>query len=227
MFLRLSGIVVVIAALSVSAHAQSAPSADRYLLQVGDEISIKVLNVPDLTETLTIAPDGRISALLVDEVQAAGLAVEELREKLTAQYARFYQRPQVGVTIKSFSNMKIYVGGEVERPGLIPLTGKVSALAAILQSGGFRTTAKTDEVILIRNDGKDQPIAMKINLKDVVRKGAADIQLQPFDVVYVPMSTIAKMDQFVDQYLRKMLPVTVNGGFNYVFGSSTSVLRFQ
>jgi len=79
-----------------STVAQTSPiksPESRQLLQIGDEIAIKVLNVQELNETLTIAPDGRISALLVNDVQASGLTVEALRETLTVRYAQFYQRP--------------------------------------------------------------------------------------------------------------------------------------
>jgi protein involved in polysaccharide export with SLBB domain len=199
----------------------------RYLLQTGDEIAIKVLDLQELSETLTIAPDGRISALLVHNVQAAGLTVEALRETLTALYARYYRRPEVSVTLRSFANQKVYVGGEVARPGLISLVGQVSALSAIFQSGGFLTSAKPEEVIVVRNDGRNEPVAMKLNLQNVMKKGAPDLPLAPFDVVYVPMSKISQLNQFVDQYVRKMLPVTLTGGFTYLVGNPTSVVRFQ
>lgn len=199
----------------------------RQLLQIGDEIAIKVLNVQELNETLTIAPDGRISALLINDVQAAGLTVEALRETLTALYAQLYRRPQVSVMVRSFANQKVYVGGEVSRPGLITLVGQLSALSAVFQSGGFLPSAKPDEVVVIRNDGKNEPVAVKLNLKKVMKDRAPDPLLQPFDVMYVPMSRVAQVNQFVDQYIRKMLPITLTGGFTYLIGSPTSVVRFQ
>jgi polysaccharide export outer membrane protein len=199
----------------------------RYLLQKGDQLSIRVLDLPELSGDVTIGPDGRISVLMLGDTKAAGLTVEELRKQLFDRYALEYKRPEVALTVKSYASLRVYIGGEVEHPGLVPLNGEVSALSAILQSGGFKNTAKTDTVVLIRNDGQDHPVAMKLNLRKTLRDGSSDIALQPFDVVYVPMSKIARVDQFVDLYVRKSLPMTLNGGFTYLFGNSASVVRFQ
>jgi protein involved in polysaccharide export with SLBB domain len=200
----------------------------RYLLQMGDQLAIKVLDVPDLNAEVTIGPDGRVGVLMLGDIEAAGLTVEELRKRLSDRYAQEYREPQVALNVKSFASLKVFIGGEVEHPGMIPLNGEVSALSAIFQSGGFKSTAKTDNVILIRNDGLDRPIAMKMNLKRAWKDGTSDVALQPFDVVYVPMSKIGRVDQIIDQYIRKVLPITLNGGFNYLLGNTgSSVIRFQ
>lgn len=199
----------------------------RYLLQKGDQIMIKVLDVAELNSEITIGPDGRANILLVGNIVTAGLTVEELQMRIHDRYALEYKAPDVSVAVKSFANMKVFIGGEVERPGLVSLTGEMSVLSAILASGGFKTSAKTDRVILIRNDGRDLPIATKLNLRNTLRDGSSDVALRPLDVVYVPMSKIARLDQLVDQYLRKSLPVTLNGGFTYLLGNSASVVHFQ
>lgn len=199
----------------------------KYVLQQGDEITIKVLGVPELEETAKIGPDGRLSALLLNDFKAADLTVEELRSALAARYAEFYHEPQVSVILRSFANLKVYVGGEVEHPGLFPLDGTLTALSAVLQAGGFRPTARTDSVILIRNEGNERTEVAKLNLKDVFGKGSPDVTLKPFDVVYVPMSKIAQIDRFVDQHVKQILPIPITGGFNYLLGNSSSVIRFQ
>ena len=200
----------------------------RYILQKGDQLAIKVLDVPDLNAEVTVGPDGRIGVLMMGDIEAAGLTVEELRKRLADRYAQDYKDPQVGLIVKSFASLKVFIGGEVERPGMIALNGDMSALSAIFQSGGFKATARPENVILIRNDGLDRPIAIKMNLKHVWKDGTSDVALQPFDVVFVPMSKVAQLDQIVDQYIRKALPPTLTGGFNYLLGNSgSSVIRFQ
>jgi protein involved in polysaccharide export with SLBB domain len=195
-----------------------------YVLEPGDEISIRVFNMPQLDETVRIRPDGRISAVLVDEIEAAGITPSELDVRLTLRYAEYIRDPQVTVIVRSFANLKVYVGGEVAAPGPISLIGRLTALGAVLQAGGFKGTAKTDSVILIRNEGDGRPRLEKLNLKAVYSKGEPDIVLKPFDVVYVPMSGIAKVDKFMDQYVRQLIPIALTGGFTYILGNNALLI---
>jgi protein involved in polysaccharide export with SLBB domain len=200
-----------------TAAVQQAPSEEEsYVLQRGDEVTVKVFNLPELEDTLRIRPDGKISLTLVDDVQAAGLTTMELDGVLTRRFSEFYRDPQVTVIVREFANQKVYVAGEVERPGLVPLVGDLTALTAVLQAGGFKSSARTDNVILLRNGGNDQPVVTMLDLKDVIEHGKPDVALHSFDVIYVPMSRIAKVDQFVDNYIRRVLPITLSGGFTYL-----------
>jgi len=70
----------------------------------------------------------------------------------------------------------------------------------------------------------ERPRIEKIDLKDVINKGVPDVELEPFDVVYVPMSGIAKVDKFVDQYIRQLLPISLNAGFQYILGDYRQVV---
>lgn len=115
------------------------------------------------------------------------------------------------------SQVSVYVGGEVARPGLVPLTGSATVLTAIFQAGGLRPTAKTDEIVLLRDSGKSTPIASKLSLNDVF-VDAPHTKLQAYDVVYVPKSRIAKIDQWIDQWIRQLSPATLSLGFSYLFG---------
>jgi polysaccharide export outer membrane protein len=193
-----------------------------YVLQRGDEISIKVFGRTDLDDTVTVRPDGRISALLADDVPAAGTTPAQLDEALTARYAKYFRDPEVSVVVRKFAAERVFVGGEVGTPGMLPLGGEMTVLSAIMQAGGFKRTARTDSVVLLRNSG-GKAVAERLNLKALM-SGVTDRRIQPFDVIYVPMSRIAKVDAFVDQYMRQLLPITVSAGFSYLLGDST-VLR--
>jgi protein involved in polysaccharide export with SLBB domain len=195
-----------------------------YVLQRGDEITVKVFNNPELLDTVLVRPDGMISLVLLDDVQAAGLTATELDATLTAGYSKFFREPQLSVIVRSFANLRVYVGGEVGQPGPVSLRGDVTALEAILQVGGFRPTARMDSVILLRNDGKDRPLAQKLDFKELLSKGGSDISLQPFDVLYVPVSRIAKVDRFIDQYVRQLLPISLTGGFTYLLGDRQLII---
>ncbi len=203
------------------ANSQAEPRGNtpEYVLQRGDELEIKVFNIPELAEVLKIRPDGKISLQLLDEITAAGLTTTQLKEVVTNGYAKYYRNPRVTIIVKSFPNLNVYVGGEVARPGVIPIRQDLTALAAILQAGGITETAKTKQIYLLRNSGENgKPLVQRIDLNEILSKGKPDVPLQPFDVVYVPKSGIARADQFMRQYVRDLMPISINAGFSYLLG---------
>lgn len=204
--------------------AGRAPESDLYVLRVGDELTIKVFNEPDLQETVQVRPDGKISVQLLDDAPAAGLTTQQLDEKLTAGYSEYYTDPQVTVILKSFSTFKVYVGGEVAQPGTLPIVGNLTASMAVIQAGGFKPTARTEHVMLLRNVGLENPLVEQLNLREILEKGKPDVALKPFDVIYVPMSKISRINKFVDQYIRQLIPISVNSGFTYILGNKSSLL---
>ena len=190
-----------------------------YVLQIGDEIEVKVFQIPELQDTVRIRSDGRISVLLLDDIESAGMTTAQLDAVLTERYAEFYRDPQVTVIVRGSANLKVYVGGEVAAPGLLALHGELTALGAIVRAGGFRDSANRTSVILLRKGPDNNPVVMRINLKDVIHEGAADAPLRPFDVVYVPRTFIAKANLFVKQYFRDLLPLSTNANFTWIMGS--------
>ncbi len=205
------------------AEAASSPEDGSYVLQSGDEIEIKVFEIPELADRVRIRPDGKISVMLLDDVVAAGLTPSELDQVLTTGYTTYYFNPRVTVIVRVFSSERVYVGGEVNQPGMLQLAGGLSALGAVLEAGGFRPTAKRSSVILLRK-GDGGPQIQRLNLDDVLEEGAPDIVLQPFDVVYVPRTFIAKANLFVQQYIRDLLPVATNANFTYILGQGVAVI---
>lgn len=214
--LPITATLLTVALISSIAAAQQPATAD-YVLERGDEITIRVFNHPELEDTVRIRPDGKISLVLVDNLPVAGLTGAELDAKLTEAYSRYFRDVQLAVIVRTFVNQKVFVGGEVGAPGFLPIAGRFTALTAVLQAGGFRNTARMDSVMLVRNQG-GKPEVVRVNLKAVVERGLPDVDLQPFDVVYVPMSRIAKVNKFVDQYIRQLIPIGANAGFTYILG---------
>jgi protein involved in polysaccharide export with SLBB domain len=123
------------------------------------------------------------------------------------------------------SSIQVYIGGEVVHPGMVPLHSDMTMLAAVFQAGGFKPTAKTDAVVLLRDSGKGTPIATKVKLNDVFL-ASASTKLKPFDVVFVPKSKIAKIDQWMEQYIRQVSPAILSVGFSYLFGMGVASTPF-
>jgi protein involved in polysaccharide export with SLBB domain len=214
--------IMLSVALAASAATAQQPTTADYVLERGDEITIRVFNRPELEDTVQIRPDGKISLVLVDDIAVAGLTSGELDARLTEAYSKYFRDVQLAVIVRKFVNQKVFVGGEVGAPGFLPIAGRFTALTAVLQAGGFKGTARTDSVMLVRNQG-GKPQVVRVDLKGVVERGLPDVDLQPFDVVYVPMSKIAKANKFVDQYIRQMIPISLSAGFSYILGDSVVV----
>jgi len=179
-----------------------------YRIQPGDEMDIKFFFNPELDQPVIVRPDGKISLPVVDDVQAAGLTPPELDTLLTQIYGQELRKPMVTVIVKTFTAQRVYVGGEVGKPGVVELKAGMTALAAVINAGGFLNTAKPDAVILIRRGGAtDAPIPIRVDLEGSIDGDTTtgDIPLQPFDVVYVPKSWIANANLFVQQYIRDLI----------------------
>jgi protein involved in polysaccharide export with SLBB domain len=187
----------------------SALPAKEYRIQPGDQLDIKLFYNPELNELLTVRPDGRITLQLVNDVMAAGLTPAQLTTVLTKAYGAELRNPKVAVIVRTSVADKVYVDGEVTRAGLVPLIGPTTILQSISQAGGLKETAKPGEVILLRKTEDNKMTAFRINL-DEAYSGAGennDIYLRPNDIVYVPKSKIADVNTWVDQYIRRNIPI--------------------
>jgi len=199
----------------LNAQPDSAASILDYQIQLGDALDIKFFYHSELNESVIVRPDGRISLQLIHEVQASGLTPEQLRKTLEDKYATQISQPEIAVIIRSFTAQKVYVDGEVSRPGLIPLTGQMTVLQSIASAGGLKDTAQANKIILIRRGPENRPASMLVNVGKAIDGSdpSQDLSLQAADIVYVPKSPIVNVNIWVDQYIRKNIPIPF--GFSY------------
>jgi protein involved in polysaccharide export with SLBB domain len=193
-----------------------------YRLSAGDAIEIKFLQNPELNEAVRIRPDGRISMPLVGELLVAGTTVSELATRLSTAYEDILRAPSVAIQVGEFANRRVFVGGEVQRPGMLPLVGRQTALGAVMEAGGLKVSAARGEVVVIRRGDQDRPRVIRLSMKNAgdVGSEASTFALQPLDVVLVAESGVARAGRAVDQYARQLLPITLTGGFSWLFGGS-------
>ncbi len=175
-----------------------------YKINVGDQIDVKFFYNPELNDSVVVRPDGRISLQLVHETVAAGLTPGELSKQLSEKYAPELLNPEVAVIVRTFSNNRIYIDGEVNQPGAIDLTGPMTVMQSISSAGGLKTTARTEEIVVIRRAEGNRPMAIPVNISKAIDGTGIgqDITLMPFDIVYVPRSTIANVGLWMEQYIR-------------------------
>jgi polysaccharide biosynthesis/export protein len=194
--------------------------ADRkqvYRLRPGDTIDVRFFFNPELNEQIQVRPDGRISLQLVGEVEVVNDSIEQAVGKIEALAAKELRTPRVSIQVRTYAEQKVYVTGEVYRPGLIPLLGDVSVTTAISEAGGIKNSGNRKTVILIRKGEDGMPIKYKLQLEEDGKptEGALAL-LHPADVIMVPESKIANMGRWVDQHVRALNPVNLAFGFTYL-----------
>jgi polysaccharide export outer membrane protein len=185
-----------------------------YVLEPGDEIEVTFLRTPELNVRQIIRPDGSISlaggqGALQTDVQAANLTVQQLRAEMARIYSSELKNPDIAVMVRTFGSNVVYVTGEVGHPGAVPLNGSMSALQAVLAAEGFKSSACATDVLVIRKSGQTRASWQIVNLKKSFGAPGAsdDVALAPHDIIYVPRSPIGNVDEVVDLYIRKVLPV--------------------
>lgn len=181
-----------------------------YKIQPGDILDVKFFYSPELNENVTVRPDGRISLQLVDDVMAAGLTIAELDAALTSRYsAKLPSEADVSVIAKHFADQRIYITGEILRGGELDLKNQMSILQAVSAAGGFTTDANRDTVLVIRQQDYEKPKVLLAKLGDTSVSNSGEegtyAMLMPRDIIYIPKSGIAKVNLFMDQYVRDML----------------------
>jgi len=156
-----------------------------YRIGPQDVLQIDVWKEPEITRTIPVRPDGKISLPLLKDVQAAGLTALQLAANIRDGLIKYLTNPQVTVTVTQINSQRVFVTGEVAKSGALPLLPGMTALQALSSSGGFTQFAKIKGVYILRNqNGKQEKISY--NYKDVLKGNKEDVSLQPGDVIVVP-----------------------------------------
>jgi len=178
-------IIVAKAADVLKPTYSATPATPEYRLGPEDVIEVFVWKQPDLTTTVVIRPDGRISLPLTNELEASGKTAVQLQKEITEKLREYITQPMVNVIVKQVNSLKISVLGEVRKPDVYRIKNRVTVLDAIAMAGGFTDLARPNKVIVIRN-ASSGPQRIKINVKQLVADDTrAPFFLQPLDTVYV------------------------------------------
>jgi protein involved in polysaccharide export with SLBB domain len=226
--------VVLLAACSSSGlsprqqnAARFAPWSDEpipYRFEDGDEIDIRLMYNPEFSDRVQVSPDGTIQLQLVGSVKAADKTPDELAADLRERFSKDLRRPDVSVVPRSFASQVVYVGGEVQRQGAIPLRGNADILQVILQAGGFTPNAYKNGVIVIRRSRENTPMLRTVNVRRLIEGDfKQDVQMRRYDVIYVPRTKITDFDQWVDQWINQAIPFSK--GFSYAYSNGSTIQR--
>lgn len=181
----MTGTALVTAADVVRPPAGTAPGEAEYRLGPEDVIEVFVWKEPELTTTVVVRPDGRISLPLANELEASGKTASELQQEISAKLSKYVVQPVVNVMVKQVNSLKISVLGEVRRPDVYRIKNRVTVLDAIAMAGGFTDLARPNRVIIVRTTSAG-PQRIKVNIKQLVAdESGAPFYLQTLDTVYV------------------------------------------
>jgi polysaccharide export outer membrane protein len=172
-----------------SAAAAVSPSAPAgYVIGVDDVLSIlfwrdKDLSAPDIT----VRPDGKVTLPLLNDVQAAGLSPEQLRDVVLEAARKYVEDPNPTVIVKEIKSRKVFITGQVEKPGPYPLNGPTTILQLIATAGGLRDFADGKNISVMRNQ-QGRPVVFAFSYPDLLKKKnlGRNIVLEPGDTVVVP-----------------------------------------
>lgn len=204
--------------------APAAPATD-YRIGRGDELDLRFFYTPELNTRATVRSDGRISVPLIGELVVEGHTVAELGALVQRLLEPQVRRAQVAINVLGSSTMRVFVGGEVGKPGMQPLAGPMTALQAVMVAEGLKDTAQPSMAMVLRRSAQGGHRVLPLDLHAAMggKDPDADIALQPFDVVVVPRSGIADVGRWVDLYIRRTLPISF--GFNYTIDRTGSATR--
>ncbi len=179
-----------LAAPAVSAPATAAKAATDdadYVIGTEDSLSINVWKEVELSHQVQVRPDGKVSLPLINDIQAAGLTPQQLAASITEKLKKFMSDPQVTVIVVTIVSRRIYILGEVARPGMFPIIHGMTVLQALSGAGAFGQFADTKKIYVLRNeDGKQ--VKYPFNYEEVIkgRHGEQNIELKPGDTIVVP-----------------------------------------
>jgi polysaccharide export outer membrane protein len=154
------------------------------VIGLGDVLRLIVWKEPDLTLDVTVRPDGMITVPLLGDVRAAGRLPSQLAATLVTDLKRFIESPRVTVSVSQATSARVYVVGQMMRPGEFPLLGRMTVLKALALAGGFREFAKPESIVIIREDQTVIPFNYKrvADGKDV----SQNVLLAAGDTIVVP-----------------------------------------
>jgi polysaccharide export outer membrane protein len=163
-------------------------SRDQYVIGNDDVLAINVWKEPDITRSLPVRSDGKISLPLIGEVQAAGSTPTKLEEEIASRLKNFIAEPDVTVIVQQVNSQKFNVLGQVNKPGSYPLANSATVLDAIAIAGGFRDFAKKKSIYVLRENGDGSRTRIPFKYNEVVKGDgrAVNVRLAPHDTIVVP-----------------------------------------
>ena len=172
---------------SPSAATTGAPLPSGYVIGPEDVLSIVFWRDKDMSADVVVRPDGKVSLPLLNDIDAAGCTPEQLREELVKRASKYVEDPNASVVVKEIHSRKVFITGNVAKPGSYSLAGEMNVMQLIALAGGLQEYANSKKIVVMRMENGRQ-VSRPFNYKDVVQQKRLEqnIQLRAGDTVIVP-----------------------------------------
>jgi polysaccharide biosynthesis/export protein len=171
-----------------TAATAAKPHDDTFVIGNDDVLAVSVWKEPDISKSVPVRSDGKISLPLVGEVVAAGQTPLKLEQEIASRLKNYISEPEVTVIVQQINSQKFNILGQVTKPGAYPLTNSPTVLDAIAVAGGFRDFAKRNRIYVLRQNADGTQARRTFNYKEVIKgeNPAQNVKLQPRDTIVVP-----------------------------------------
>jgi len=161
---------------------------DSFVIGNDDVLAVNVWKEPDVSRSIPVRSDGKISLPLVGEVQATGRTPLKLEQEIAARLKNYIAEPEVTVIVQQINSQKFNILGMVNKPGSYPISNSATVLDAIALAGGFKDFAKQKAIYVLRQNPDGTQERLAFNYKEVVKgkNPTQNIKLQPRDTIVVP-----------------------------------------
>jgi polysaccharide export outer membrane protein len=161
---------------------------DSFVIGPDDILAVNVWKEPDITRSVPVRSDGKITLPLVGELQAGGQTPGQLQKEIATKLQSFISEPEVTVMVQEIRSQRFNVLGQVAKPGSYLISNSARVLDAIAIAGGFRDFAKKKSIYVLRRDAKGQQVRLAFNYVQVLKgkNPEQNIELRPHDTVVVP-----------------------------------------
>ena len=158
-----------------------------YVIGPEDVLGVVFWREKDLSTDAAVRPDGKITVPLLNDLPAAGLTPDQLRDRIQTAASKFVEDPSVTIVVKAINSRKVFITGQIAKPGQYPLAGPTTVMQLIATAGGVSEFADTDKILIMRTEAGKQT-AKRFNYEDVLdgKNLNQNIELQPGDTVVVP-----------------------------------------
>ena len=179
-----------------------APLSPEHTLTAGDVFEIRFPYSPEFNDKVTVGEDGTVAPKLIGEVVVGGLTVPEATQRLLALYEKKIRYPTLSLTVRAYAPEVLWVEGDVAKPGLIRSDLPLTLERAIAEAGGIKLGAPAGDILVIRRDETGNVRAYQDALAPA--PDSADPVLKSYDVVYVPLSPIGAVNEFMAGYVKNL-----------------------
>lgn len=180
------------------------PVTAEHVLAPNDELEVRFPFYADLNDRVLVGPDGRVSMQLINTVAVGGLTIDEATKAINDRYASVIKEPQATITLRTYAPQQVFVDGWVNNPGLVRSDVPLTVSRAVAQAGGAKSGAQTDKILVLRRAADGKIFYYEAAVGNYAGAAAEDPLLKSYDVVYVPQTVFASVQDFLVNYVKNV-----------------------